>query len=129
MEFENADPSVVRSIRQRDLLNTWSRAAGNRRVPLPGDFQPDRVADEMVDMMEYAVVGRGDDARFLITHQGARLADTYGNERVDPTDRPNRCLDDAIGPERYASVIELYRACLTHLRPVLARILAASKAS
>ena len=119
MEFENADPSVVRSIRQRDLLNTWLRAAGkHRRVPLPGDFQPDRVADEMVDMMEYEVVGQGDDARFLITHQGARLADTYGNERVDPTERPNRFLDDAIGPERYASVIELYRACLTHLRPV-----------
>jgi len=56
MEFENADPSVVRSIRQRDLLNTWSRAAGkHRRVPLRGDFQPDRVADEMVDMMEYEV--------------------------------------------------------------------------
>jgi hypothetical protein len=119
MEFENADPSVVRSIRQRDLLNTWLRAAGKHRpLPLAGDFQPDRVADEMVDMMEYEVVGQGDDARFLITHQGARLADTYGNERVDPTERPNRFLDDAIGPERYASVIELYRACLTHLRPV-----------
>ena len=58
MEFENADPSVVRSIRQRDLLNTWLRAAGKHRpLPLAGDFQPDRVADEMVDMMEYEVVG------------------------------------------------------------------------
>jgi hypothetical protein len=56
MEFENADPSVVRSIRQRDLLNTWLRAAGKHRpLPLAGDFQPDRVADEMVDMMEYEV--------------------------------------------------------------------------
>jgi hypothetical protein len=47
---------VVRSIRQRDLLNTWLRAAGKHRpLPLAGDFQPDRVADEMVDMMEYEV--------------------------------------------------------------------------
>ena len=99
MEFENADPSVVRSIRQRDLLNTWSRAAGkHRRVPLRGDFQPDRVADEMVDMMEYEVVGQGDDARFLITHQGARLADTYGNERVDPTDGPTAFSTTRSGP-------------------------------
>ena len=109
---------MVRSIRQRYLLNTWLRAAGKHRpLPLPADFQPDRVADEMVDMMEYEVVGQGDDARFLITHQGARLATTYGNERVDPADPP-RFLDDAIGPERYANVIELYRACLRHVRPV-----------
>ena len=119
MEFENADPSVVRSIRQRDLLNTWLRAANKHRpLPLRGDFQPDRVADELVDMMQYEVVGQGDAARFLITHQGARLADTYGNERADPAEHPHRFLDDAIGPERYAHVIELYRACLTHLRPV-----------
>ena len=71
----------------------------------------------MVDMMQYEVVGQGDAARFLITHPGARLAETYGNERVDSTAHPHRFLDDAIGPERYANVIELYRACLTHLRP------------
>ena len=31
MEFESADPSVVRSIKQRELLNTWLRAAAKRR--------------------------------------------------------------------------------------------------
>jgi hypothetical protein len=119
MEFTSADPSAVRSIRQRYLLNEWLRAAGKHRpLPLLGDFQPERVADDLVDMMGYDVIGQGDAARFLITHQGARLADTYGNERVDPTERPNRFLDDAIGPERYAAVITLYRACLTHLRPL-----------
>ena len=108
MEFESADPSVVRSIRQRDLLNAWLRAAGKQRpLPLLGDFQPDRVADEMVDMMEYDVVGQGDGARFLITHEGARLATTYGNDHIDPAERTNRYLDDAIGPERYASVVDL----------------------
>jgi hypothetical protein len=119
MEFTSADPSAVRSIRQRYLLNEWLRAAGKHRpLPLLGDFQPERVAEDLVDMMGYDVIGQGDAARFLITHQGARLADTYGNERVDPAERSNRFLDDAIGPERYASVITLYRACLTHLRPL-----------
>ena len=88
MEFASADPSVVRSIRQRYLLNEWLRAAGKRQpMPLLRDFQLDRVDDEMADMMGYDVVGEGDGARFLITHQGARLATTYGNERVDPAER------------------------------------------
>jgi hypothetical protein len=54
MEFESADPSVVRSIRQRYLLNEWLRAAGKRRLmPLLRDFQLDRVDDETADMMGY----------------------------------------------------------------------------
>ena len=118
MEFAHSDPSVVRSIRQRYLLNTWLRAtARHRPLPLLPDFQPDRVADELADMMGFDVVGQGDDARFRITQEGARLTATYGNEHVDPSQRTNRFLDDAIGPVRYANVITLYRTCLTYKRP------------
>lgn len=118
MEFASSDPSVVRSIRQRYLLNTWLRAATRHRpLPVLHDFQPDRVADELSDMMGFDVVGQGDDARFLITQEGARLTVTYGNEHVDPADRTNRFLDDAIGPVRYANVVTLYRTCLTYKRP------------
>ena len=118
MEFESANPSVIRSIRQRYLLNTWLRAAGKHRsLPLLRDFRPDRVDDEIADMMGFDVVGLGDGARFLITHEGARLTATYGNDHIDPSERTNRYLDDAIGPERYANVIALYRACLAHRRP------------
>ena len=98
MEFAGADPSVIKSIRQRYLLNEWLRAAGKRQpMPLLRDFHLNRVDDEMVDMMGYDVVGEGDGARFLITHQGARLATTYGNERIDPAERP-RFLDEKSGP-------------------------------
>ena len=118
MEFAGADPSVVKSIRQRYLLNEWLRLAGKRPpMPLQRDFQLDRVDEETVDMMGYDVVGEADGARFLITHQGARLATTYGNERVDPAER-RRFLDEAIGPERYANVVDIYRTCLRHKRPV-----------
>ena len=118
MEFVGADPSVIKSIRQRYLLNEWLRAAGKRQpMPILRDFHLNRVDDEMVDMMGYDVVGEGDGARFLITHQGARLATTYGNERIDPAERP-RFLDEKVGPERYANVVDLYRACLRHKRPV-----------
>ena len=121
MEFASADPSVVRSIRQRYLLNTWLRAAARHHpLPLLADFQPDRVADDLADMMGFEVVGQGDDARFLITQEGARLTATYGNDHIDPSERTNRFLDDAIGPVRYANVIRLYRTCLAHQRPTYA---------
>jgi hypothetical protein len=98
MEFVSSDPSVVRSIRQRYLLHTWLRASARHRpLPLLHDFQPDRVTDELADMMAFDVVGLGDDARFLITQEGATLTATYGNDQIEPADRTNRFLDDAIG--------------------------------
>jgi hypothetical protein len=118
MEFSSADPSVVKSIKQRVLLNAWLRAPRKQRaLPVLSDFRPDGVADELVDMMGFDVVGQGDSARFLITQEGARLTTTYGNDHIDPAERTNRYLDDAIGPERYARVVALYRACLAHKRP------------
>jgi len=118
MQFESANPSVVRSVRQRDLLNAWLRALGKgRALPAPGDYQPDRIADELADMMGFDVEGSGADARFLITQEGSRLTATYGNEHIDPDKRTNRYLDDAIGPLRYARVVPSYRACLARKRP------------
>jgi hypothetical protein len=117
MEFESANPSVVRSIKQRVLLDAWLRAPHRQILPALADFNPDGVLDEMADMMGFDVAGHGDDARFLITHEGTRLTATYGNDDVDPAKRTNRYLDDAIGPERYANVVANYHACVAHKRP------------
>ncbi|MDO9561925.1 MAG: hypothetical protein Q7J60_09910 [Bradyrhizobium sp.] len=118
MEFTSANPSVVRSVKQRDLLNAWLRALDKgRALPLLAEYSPERIADELLDMMGYEVEGEGADARFLITQEGSRLTATYGSEHVDPARRTNRYLDDAIGPQRYARVIPSYRACLAHRRP------------
>jgi hypothetical protein len=118
MRFDSADPSVVRSIKQRDLLNAWLRAAVKlRTLPVLEDYQPDRIADERADMMGFDVTREADGARFLITHEGATLTATYGNEDVDPGKRTNRYLDDAIGPERYARVVAPYRICVMRKRP------------
>jgi hypothetical protein len=118
MEFTSANPSVVRSVKQRDLLNAWLRAFGkSRALPIMADYRPDRIADELADMMGYNVEGDGPDARFMITQAGARLSATYGSEHLDPDQRINRYLDDALGPERYARVVPSYRACLAHRRP------------
>ncbi|GKQ49336.1 hypothetical protein [Bradyrhizobium sp. Ce-3] len=109
---------MIKSITQRVLLNAWLRALRMPdSVPLLSDFHTDGTADERADMMGFDVVGSGEDARFLITQEGARLTTAYGNEHVDPRQRTNRYLDDAIGPERYAGVILSYRACLARKRP------------
>jgi hypothetical protein len=51
MEFTSANPSVVRSVKQRDLLNAWLRAPGKGgALPLLADYSPERIADELVDM-------------------------------------------------------------------------------
>jgi hypothetical protein len=118
MEFRSANPSVIRSIKQRELLDTWLRAL-RRAGPLPGlaDFNPERVGDELCDMMSFAVEGEGCAARFVITHEGARLTSAYGSEHIEPAKRTNRYLDERIGPERYARVLPCYRACLSFRRP------------
>jgi hypothetical protein len=118
MQFASANPSVVRSVKQRDLLNAWLRVLGNHQgLPLLGDYKPERIADEVPDMMGFDVIGDGCDARFLITQEGTRLTATYGNEHIDPDKRTNRYLDDAIGPARYGRVLPSYRACLARKRP------------
>ncbi|KJC50997.1 hypothetical protein UP09_02755 [Bradyrhizobium sp. LTSP885] len=118
MDFASADPSVIKSITQRVLLNAWLRALRQPNVlPLLSDFHAAGAAEERADMMGFDVVGSGDGARFLITQEGARLTTAYGNEHVDPARRTNRFLDDAIGPDRYAHVNPSYRSCLAHKRP------------
>jgi hypothetical protein len=118
-QFHSANPSIVKSIRQRELLNTWLRALRGQK-PLPSllDFKPDRINDdELADMMGFNVEGDGETARYVITHEGSRLTATYGNEHIDPALRTNRYLDDAIGPDRYARVVPSYRACIALKRP------------
>jgi hypothetical protein len=121
MEFASANPSVVRSIQQRVLLNAWLRALRKPR-PLPAlaDFQPDGIGDELADMMGFDVQGLEADvetARFLITQEGSRLTAFYGSEHIEPARRTNRYLDDAIGAERYRRVVSCYRECLARRRP------------
>lgn len=109
---------MVRSIKQRVLLNAWLRAKhGPALLPVVADFKPDRLADEIPDMMAFDVEGAGEHARFFITHEGWRLAAAYGNEGLDPAGRINRYLDASIDAVRYARVLPCYMTCITRKRP------------
>jgi hypothetical protein len=119
MEYASADPSVIRSIRQRVLLDAWLRALRKpRKLPALIDFDPEIGIDELTDMMGFDVEGEHNAARFRITQEGARLAEAYGNDHIEPHHRINRYLDEAIGADRYASVVACYHECLLQQRPV-----------
>lgn len=119
MEYASTDPSVVRSIRQRVLLNAWLRARRKpAALPLLIDFDPEAGLDEIADMMGFDVEHEEGTARFLITQEGSRLSAAYGNEHIAPEHRTNRYLDDAIKPDQYARVVSCYHACVAHRRPV-----------
>lgn len=119
MDYASTDPSVVRSIRQRVLLNGWQRAV-RKPDPLPRliDFDPEAGLDELEDMMCFDVEGEDESARFLITLEGSRLTTTYGNAHLAPQARPNRYLDNAVGPYLYARVVSCYRECVRRRRPI-----------
>ena len=118
MEFESANPSVIRSIKQRVLLNAWLRAQQKSALlPAIADFKPDGLAEEHADMMAFDVEGASERARFFITQEGWRLAAAYGNEHIDPAERINRYLDVAVDPIVYARVLPCYITCITRKRP------------
>ena len=56
MEFGSADPSVVRSVKQRDLLNAWLRALRQPALlPAIQNYRPEGIADELMDMMAFKI--------------------------------------------------------------------------
>src|SRR5580698_7488146 len=56
LDFQSANPTIVKSIKQRDLLNTWLRLyARDQRMPRIGEYEPDRLEDELPDMIYYTV--------------------------------------------------------------------------
>ena len=54
MPFESANPTVVKSIKQRDLLNTWLRLyAREQKLPAMDEYKPARIEDELPDLVYY----------------------------------------------------------------------------
>jgi hypothetical protein len=120
MEFASADPSAIRSIKQRLLLQSWMRALRREKLlPLIGDFQPDGIANELADMMTFDIDEGDGTTRFLITQEGWRMAGAHGGAQIDPAlGRSRRYLDDMVEPDRYQHILPCYLACLTRKRPV-----------
>jgi len=117
--FQPGLPWVVKSVRQRDLLNCWLRLSRNAAgLPQREAYQPGRLADELSDMMEFDVVCEDTAPRFRITFEGARLSIAYGHDPDAPATASRQFLDSSIGRHRYAAVARSYMACLDLRQPI-----------
>jgi hypothetical protein len=113
MDFESANPTIVKSIKQRDLLNTWLRLYDHaRRPPRMDDYAPERLADELPDLVYYSIDSRRKPPRLTIESDGTRMSDAYGN-----TGR-GKSLEDYIGPRLVPLVVPIYHACIERALPV-----------
>ena len=114
LDFESANPSVVKSIKQRDLLNTWlrlyARAADCRRAS--EEYQPARLADELPDLVYYTVDIRTPPPRLTIQSDGTRMSRAYGHTGK------GRCLDEYLGPRLAPFVMPVYYECVARGLPV-----------
>ena len=113
MDFESANSTVVKSIKQRDLLNTWLRLyARGQTVPRIGEYEPTRLADELPDLVYYSVDAAQAPPRLTIQSEGTRMSSAYGN-----TGR-GRYLDEYIGAKLVPIVMPVYHECIARALPV-----------
>jgi hypothetical protein len=113
VEFESANPTIVKSIKQRDLLNTWLRLyAREQLMPRIEEYQPERFADELPDLVFYSVDTAQAPPRLLIESDGTRMSSAYGHTGK------GRFLDDYLGPRLVPVVMPVYYECLRRALPV-----------
>ena len=111
LEFESAHPSVVKSIKQRDLLNTWLRLyARDQSLPRMADYQPSRIEDELPDLVFYTVE-TSEPPRLTIQSDGTRMSSAYGNTGK------GRYLDDYLGTRLAPIVMPVYYECVARRLP------------
>lgn len=113
MEFVSATPSVVKSIKQRGMLNLWLRKYCKQNlVPLFDEFQIDRLADHLDDMVFYSVGSDQDSIRFLIDRDGQRSSQAYGDTGK------GRYLDDYLPLRLRSVVLPIYFECVNRGLPI-----------
>jgi hypothetical protein len=113
LEFESANPTIIKSIKQRDLLNTWLRLyARGRQIPRLDEYQPSRLSDELSDLVYMTVDRTRQPPRLIIDSDGTRMSTAYGN-----TGR-GRYLDDYLGARLAPIVMPVYHECLKRGLPV-----------
>jgi hypothetical protein len=113
VDFESANPSVVKSIKQRDLLNTWLRLyAREQKLPRVEEYQPERLADELADLVYYTVDATEQRPRLTIQSDGTRMSNAYGHTGK------GKYLDEYIGPRLAPVVMPVYYKCVAVGLPV-----------
>jgi hypothetical protein len=113
LDFQSANPTIVKSIKQRDLLNTWLRLyARERQIPRMEEYQPSRLADELPDLVYYTVDIARELPRLTIESDGTRMSSAYGNTGK------GRYLDEYLGARLAPIVMPVYYECVKRALPV-----------
>ena len=113
MEFESAGPSIVKSIRQRELLNGWlALYARVQALPHLVDYRPERLDEEKPDLVHYSVEAELDPPRLIIQSDGTRMASAYGHTGK------GRALETYVGPRLAPFVMPAYHECVRRRLPV-----------
>ncbi len=113
MEFESARPSVVKSIKQRDLLNTWLRLyARTQSMPRMAEYRPERIEDELPDLVFYKVDTSSNPPRLTIQSDGTRISNAYGHTGK------GKLLDEYLGARIASIVMPVYYECIARKLPV-----------
>ncbi|WP_371135804.1 hypothetical protein, partial [Bradyrhizobium sp.] len=113
MDFDSANPSVVKLIKQRDLLNTWLRLfARDRLLPRIDEYHPARIEEEFPDLVYYTVDTASWPPRLTIQSDGTRMASAYGHTGK------GRFLDEYLGPRLVPIVMPVYHECIARRLPV-----------
>ena len=112
MDFESANPTVVKSIKQRDLLNNWLRLyARDQKLPSIAEYQPARIEDELPDLVFYTVDSTQTPPRLTIQSDGTRMASAYGHTGK------GRLLNEYLGPRLAPIVMPVYYECIRRRLP------------
>ena len=113
MDFQSANPTIVKSIKQRDLLNIWLRLyARDQRMPRIAEYQPERLDDELPDLVYYSVEAGQQPPRLMIDSDGTRMSTAYGHTGK------GRHLDEYLGPRLAPVVMPVYFECIKRGLPI-----------
>lgn len=113
LDFASATPSVVKSIRQRDLLNTWLRLYAHQQIaPTVWEYQPARLEEELSDLIYYTVDASMPAPRLTIQSENTRISRAYGHTGKGVL------LDDYLGPRLVPFVMPIYHECVARGLPV-----------
>jgi hypothetical protein len=113
LDFQSANPAIVKSIKQRDLLNTWLRLyASDQTMPRIEEYHPSRLAEELPDLVYYTVDAASEPPRLIIRSDGTRMSNAYGNTGK------GRHLDEYLGVRLAPIVMPVYHECIKRALPV-----------
>ena len=112
VQFESANPTIVKSIKQRDLLNTWLRLyAREQKLPGIDEYQPARIEDELPDLVYFTVDTAQTPPRLVIDSDGTRMSSAYGHTGK------GRYLEEYLGARLAPIVMPVYHECIARGLP------------